>query len=1043
MSREVIGVRVPRFLGGAGLLALLLAPWAPACEPVPVDGVAARASSNRAQHVRTRFGRLTSAVWRYKAKFVPHDLAPVANNNPHPEPQPVRDRPGRVTLNASGTKLYVALTGTEAAPGNEVAVVDVATQKVLRRIVVGRRPLVPVLHPGGRFLLVSNELSNYISVIDTFEDGPSTVIPADYYCQDIAFSKSGERAWVANRYLDQVLVLDLDVDGLGLRGRVREIGGFDERAFYGAQKLPPGLEGELMDRGFSAAQIRDAVGNGTGGINAILRARCRNCHHEGTGGFVSGSNAEENLLSAAENSVAGKPFASPLLRAVIPAALGGFGDSKVTPEFHSGGVLFAAGDPDLARIVAWITAAEQGPGILVGNRGSNPKELALSPDGRHLFVGNTGTMDISVVDVEANREVGAIYAQNLTNALTVYPDPSGDKDTLIALTLGAGFGATKGRDPHGGETWDRDHPAAQFSLLRDPKTTDAHPIDEQFVLGPYDAVDGTWNLKMRDIQNDVVAVDLSRLAIPGWQEGLRLDYLLRANKYESHDGWVRYTSDTAEATTGDIKGDIPPELQRVHGSFAEDVAVLGDRMFVTMGGSFEVVEWKIDPYAADPSDKLVPVRAFDVGLRPVGIAAGTVGPAANKLFVANELSETLTIIDLATAEKTELVVGNLTRPALDTDAEKGELIVHSSVFTSDGDTSCLHCHYRDTGDGRGWGAAETVGQDRMGRLTPGGTLGIPQMRNIFAIQPYYFEGTHVLGEGQGADINEPASSIDFDRPIWAGDFTKVQSPVPKKDRRLMHEELKERVSVKKLGDVWYDLEERRDQFLKQQAMQYFDAANGLADYYRFAAAWLGNTPHLLPNPLDSDNPSVLRGEALFHSVQVMCSVCHTAPEFTNKSRELADNERRALPPLTTITRRDASYTLVSVHAMEVANGRHFDLSPNDKGRVEDVEGSFTTMQLRGIFDRPPVFLHHGRARSLREVLLTPGHPAAREYRLPVLQGDEEVRPDRMERGFNEITTRMPSGELHPLDQIFDSHGGTSHLTQRQITDLEHFVESIE
>ena len=102
-----------------------------------------------------------------------------------------------------------------------------------------------------------------------------------------------------------------------------------------------------------------------------------------------------------------------------------------------------------------------------------------------------------------------------------------------------------------------------------------------------------------------------------------------------------------------------------------------------------------------------------------------------------------------------------------------------------------------------------------------------------------------------------------------------------------------------------------------------------------------------------------RGEALFHDARVMCSVCHTAPEFTNKTALLAPNDRRALPALTTNTRRDASYTLVSVRAMQVANDlkEFMTIDPEDRGRVEDQEGSFTTMQLRGIFDRPPTFLH--------------------------------------------------------------------------------------
>ncbi len=1008
------------------------------------DGQAKRDSSKTVRF-RSRFDRLTSEVWRYRQPFERRDLQPVPGNNPNAKPQPQRDRPERLALSADGKKLYVTLAGTEAVPGREVAVLDVATESVIKRIQVGLRPYVPVLHPDGRFLVVTNELSNYATVIDTQTDKVAGEIPVDYYCQGLAFARDGKRAWIANRYLDQVLVVQLQTQNDSLTGKVVEVGGFDDQAFFGSTKLPPDLKRELRDREFSAAEMKAATRRGIGGINAILRAHCSRCHEEAAGGYVCGADPVENFLSAVENSIGGQPYESPLIRAVVSTSLGGFGDQSVTPLLHAGEVLFTPDDPDLARLVEWIREAEGGPGIPVGNPGSHPKDVALSRNGRHLFVGNTGTMDVSVVDVQASHEVGAIFVQNVAGHVLIAPDDEAGRDLLITLTMGIGFGAAPSRDPLGAETWDRDHPAAQFTVLRDPVTTDALPIEQQHVMGPFEAVDGTWNIKMRDIQNDVVAVDLSHLSIPAFVPGMKMNYLLEANVYESHAGWVRYTSDTVEATTGDIKGDVPPELQRVHGAFPEWAAVADDRVYLTMAGTFEVVEWLVQPDAADPADKLVPLRKFSTGLRPVGIVAGKANtPAAGKLYVANQIGESISIIDLATEASREVPLRVDADPPLKTDAERGELIVHSSVFTSDGDTSCLHCHYRDTGDGRAWGAAETVGQDHDGHLTAGGTLGIPQMRNIYAIQPYYFEGTHRLSEGQGADITEPASSIDFDRAIWAGDFTNVASSVPLDQRRVMHEELKERVEIRSLGEQWYDLEERRAAFFRQQSAKYFGREYELQDFYRFVAAWLGDSNHLLPNPYDCEHPSVQRGQALFNSAAVMCSVCHTPPEFTNKDFSLTHNDRRALPPLTTITRRDASYTLVSVRAMDIANGlTDFELEPEDRGRVEDEEGTFTTMQLRGIFDRPPVFLHHARTRSIREVLATPEHPGLRRYRLPVVQGTEDVRPGRREIGFNETTARTPAGPLNLQDRAFDTHGGTSHLTARQLEDLLNFILTIE
>jgi len=971
-------------------------------------------------------------------------IKPILSNNPYPEPQPKRDRPQRVTLEPTRKKAYISLAGTEADPGSEIAVIDIAKRNVIKRIRVGLRPYQSVMHPQGNYLVVINAWSNYASVIDVRSDENVGDIPLDFYCQGLVFSKDGKRGWVANRYLDQVLVLRVWEAKGTLEGLIVEQGGFNAGKFYGKNLTDIEVFPGLKERGYSEDEIAKLDSEKSGGINSILRARCASCHKESAGGFLSGPNPTLNFLSAVENSIGGKPFKSPLLQAVLPRTQGGFGDQQATPSYHTGGVLFETGEEDLQTIIDWILKARGGPGIPVSNPGSHPKDLSLSQDGRLLYVGNTGTQDVSIIDTELGHEIGGIFIQNVANHVLLAKAPHGDRELLLTLSMGAGFGAPKSRDPHGGETWDRNHTAAQFTVLRDVETTDAYPLANQHVMGPYDAIDGTWNFKMRDIQNDLIAVDTSKLDLPTWSPELELDYLIVANRYEAHRDWVRYTSDTAEATTGDIKGDIPPELQRVHGAFPEWGVVDGDRLYVSMAGTFEVVEWKIHWDAIETSDLLEPLRKFDTGIRPVGLALGIHGsPSEGLLLAANQLSETVSVIHLKTGKREDIVVGNLTRPALDTDAEKGELVVHSSIFTSDGDTSCLHCHYRDTGDGRGWGAAETVGQDHFGHLTPGGTLGIPQMRNVFTIQPYYFEGTHMIGEGQGADINEPASSIDFDRPVWTGDFSSISSPVPEKDRRILHEELKERVEVRKLGSMGYDLEERRNEFMRRQSMSAFGEAHSLADLYRYVGAWLGNTPHLVPNPMDQEHPSVKRGARLFNSAAVMCGVCHQAPDFTSKDPILTHNERRALPTLTSISRRDASYTLVSVHAMEVANGREFDLDPGDRGRVEEREGSFTTMQLRGIFDRPPVFLHHGQAKSLREVICTPEHQALRTYTYPILQGTEEVRPGRKEIGFNEVRERTERGDLDPANQILDSHGGTSQLTPRQVEDLVHFMEAIQ
>lgn len=996
-----------------------------ACIAMSLVAPSAASDSGEPEFKKTKYSHLTSSVWRYKSDFVKEDLNPVESYNLGKTIE--RGKPFTMAFSADGKKLYVTLQGTENQPSNKLLVIDTHTNKVTGEIKVGSRPFAITLHSNKRHLLVTNEFSNYISVVDTYTDSVTSEIPLDFYAQDIEISDDGSKAWVAVRYLDQVLQLELSEENGVLTGSVVPVGGFDEAEFFGTSSIPDELMDELTARGVNLTSTSENA-HKYGGINGILRSQCSSCHTKPVGGFLSGDNPEENFLSAVENSVGGKPSESNLLRAVTPKSMGGFGDQNKTLEFHAGGALFKEGDPNLVKIQNWIRDGFGGPGIVVGNEQAHPR--SLTKYGKYLLVGNTGTMDVGVIDTETSKLVSGLYIQNVAIDLEMY------EDYLIVASMGAGFGAPKARDPLGGESQDKSNPATQYTVLRDADNGfDAFPIDKQFTMGAFDAVDGTWNFKMRDIQNDLVMIKLDELNL----EPEKLGYAVFANKYEAHESWVRYTSDTAEATFGDIKGDIPPDLQRVYGSMPNFLEVVGDKLYVSMKGSFDVVEWQIDADAKDPSNRLTPLRSFKTGIYPSDVKISN-----GKIYVVNEMSETLSVIELSTGSTQTIQLGDETKPAPYNDVERGDLIVHSTNFSSDGDVSCSHCHFQDTGDGRGWGAAEVVGQNSRGHLTSGGTLGIPQMKNIRMLEPFYFEGTHTLAEGQGADVNEAASSIDFDRPIWSGDYSHLKSPVPDSERKLMHEELKERVEVNKLGNDWYDLEFRRNEFFRDQAKKYLGGDYSLKDYYNFVGEWMGGENRLLPNPYDKEHPSMKRGEMLFNSAETMCSACHTAPQFTNKTRELTNNDRRALPQLTTMTRRDASYSLASVLAIEEVNGHPTGIEhPSDKGRFEDVEGSFTTMTLRNIFNRPPVFLHHGRARSLREVILTPDHPAARSYLMPIYQGDEQVRVRNREIGFNELTERNDNGTLDKATRVFDSHGGTSHLNTRQVNDLINFLKGIE
>lgn len=559
----------------------------------------------------------------------PRSLLPVANLDSTAIPQPARSRPFRVVTTSGGRKAYVTLAGTEISPGDEVVVIDVAERAEISRIRVGSQPYGLAMHPSGNWIVVANRFSNFLSVIDVAKDRAVGQIPIDFYSEDLVFSADGHIAYVSNFFLNQVLVVDLLIEDDTLTGRQRRLG-FDREAFI--------VDDDSQTVGAS------------GEIYAMLRLRCgtSGCHMYPASGYVAGPNIEKSYASAVAHAFPRDPDASPLLRAVTSVEHGGWADST-KGHHHPGGVVFSdpANDADYRALREWIKEGRAGPGIAVGDK---PRDLLLSSDGRTLYVANTGSLDISVIDTAALEETRRIATRSPVNDL-VWAE-----DKLVLATLGVGSGHPKAHNT-GRESTDRNHPDAEFTLFRDPLSGSPKPLPlkQQQPLGPYDDVDGTAQEKFRDITNDVVLLDSSTASV---------------SAYRATENFTRYTSDSFEALSGDKKGDVPPELMKVVGSFPEQIVRVADRLYITMSGSFQVQEWQID-LEAPPLHRLVPRRVFDTGLKPVGIAAA----GKDTLVVADHLSESVSFIDLASGESQRLSLSRLAEPFPATDFERGEFFV--------------------------------------------------------------------------------------------------------------------------------------------------------------------------------------------------------------------------------------------------------------------------------------------------------------------------------------------------------------------------------
>jgi len=520
--------------------------------------------------------------------------------------------------------------------------------------------------------------------------------------------------------------------------------------------------------------------------------------------------------------------------------------------------------------------------------GTNPGALALSGDGSALYVADAGGLGVRVYDTADLTERGFIPL----NAPVF--DLAAMGPWVVAATLNDTNGLPCDRDS--------DFPGVQGD-------------------GIYGLItDSTCSRGFADVQNELAFID------PG-----------------SDQVAIRYTSDSAEISEADREGDHDPALMQVRGSLPASIAVVRPtRAYLAMSASFELVEVAIDGSA--PPQLTMP-RAWDTGFAPQSVAVDGEGTVA---VTANKLGDSVTIIDLASGERSDVGLGPSGSPPFPaTEAELGELFFNTSRYATDGDISCTHCHPDGENDGKAWDVDVVRAYGRRA---------VMPMRYLADGKPLLIEG--VFDE---LDFNLEMEGISF-RP----DF----------------------------HDSSYTLQvERRDQFYRDRSRELFGREVGFTEMVRAVGAFLVVEPRGLPSPFADDTPAAERGRSLFLRPDVGCAACHPPPTFASEEN---------FAGVTTLGRYDRPRR---------------DLDPNVSIKfIENArDGFFNANTLRGLWDRRGALFHDGRARTIREALLTPGHRCLHEG----------------ERAFNEF------------DGQVDTNGGISQLSCDQIDDLVAYLVTLD
>ncbi|HLK63435.1 MAG TPA: hypothetical protein VKU19_08345 [Bryobacteraceae bacterium] len=358
---------------------------------------------------------------------------PVAGSVAAAYPSPIE-----IAVSADGSRLYVVCEGT-----GEVVELNAAAGTVVRRVRVGQRPKSVALSADGRQLYVANSWSDTVSVIDAASFKVVRELAAGFEPNAAVADREGSFLYVANRMSNDISVIDLKRGvetkrRLGGRGAAYLALSPDGRRVYCTHiypqsrtfRSPPESEVTVIDTRRQIVVEREPLPNAAGVFH------------------VTTANAGRVVVAAQMRPKNQIPLAHVEHGWVIGNSLSVFGtdigevvqvpidelDRYYTPPF---GLAVTPGNQklfvsttgsdsvtaiDLPKLLAYIRAATPEQRRLMANDlsasanyvsaripvGRAPKGLALSPDGRRLYVANRNDDTVSVIDTATHRVTATI-----------------------------------------------------------------------------------------------------------------------------------------------------------------------------------------------------------------------------------------------------------------------------------------------------------------------------------------------------------------------------------------------------------------------------------------------------------------------------------------------------------------------------------------------------------------------------------------------------------------------------------------------------------
>jgi YVTN family beta-propeller protein len=347
--------------------------------------------------------------------------------------------PINLTVSGDGKRLYVV-----AQESNALLIVDAGSNKVINKIGVGNQPHSVILSKDGQKAYISNQWSDNISVVDLSAGKVTDTLKTGNGPAGLALSEDGQALYVVNSYSSDVSVLDLrskeeinritagnnptgikpSPDGklLFVTSRRAVIGPYGEPLVSELCVINDSSRRVSEYRKIESAYMMENIAfTPHGDLGFVTLIRPKNyvpsiqveqgwMMTHGFGVFEPGKEGTvSELLIDEPNSFYSDPFGIAITPDGKKAFISSSGADYISViDIDSVRALLAKASPEVRKLYSNNLGISRRYIIKRIHTGSNPKGIALSPDGKLLYVAEMLDDNIGVINTESLQKVSTI-----------------------------------------------------------------------------------------------------------------------------------------------------------------------------------------------------------------------------------------------------------------------------------------------------------------------------------------------------------------------------------------------------------------------------------------------------------------------------------------------------------------------------------------------------------------------------------------------------------------------------------------------------------